>query len=84
MRSLLRFCPICYGFEAIDKHIAVIGDGALAQREAAFLTTYSKNISLLYIGDLENAPSSTELKAQGIEFIPTVLTDLHIAEVRIS
>ncbi|MEO7208864.1 MAG: hypothetical protein ABI145_19375 [Steroidobacteraceae bacterium] len=27
MRSLLRVCPICDAFEAIDKRIAIIGDG---------------------------------------------------------
>lgn len=42
MRSLLRFCPICDAFEAIDKRIAVIGDGALGEREAEFLKHYSQ------------------------------------------
>ena len=40
-RSLLRVCPICDAFEAIDKRIAVIGDGALGEREADFLKNYS-------------------------------------------
>ena len=36
-RGLLRVCPVCDAFEAIDKRIAVIGDGALGEREADFL-----------------------------------------------
>jgi thioredoxin reductase (NADPH) len=36
MRSLLRVCPICDAFEAIDKRIAVIGDGELRWRRLSF------------------------------------------------
>ena len=46
-RSLVRMCPICDAYEAIDKRIAVLGDGGLAQREAAFLRTYSDQVSVI-------------------------------------
>src|ERR1700743_3284758 len=35
LRSVLRFCPICDAFEAIDRSIAVLGNGPLGEREAA-------------------------------------------------
>lgn len=38
----VRMCPICDAYEAIDRKIAVLGDGDLGAREAAFLTTYSR------------------------------------------
>jgi len=46
-RSLVRMCPICDAFEAIDKRIAILGDGGLAQREAAFLRTYSQQVTVI-------------------------------------
>jgi thioredoxin reductase (NADPH) len=46
-RSLVRMCPICDAYEAIDKKIAVLGDGDLADREAAFLRTYSDDVTVV-------------------------------------
>jgi thioredoxin reductase (NADPH) len=71
MRSLLRICPICDAFEAIDKRIAVIGEGPLGEREAEFLRHYSKEVTLLQSGPGVAADNS-------IERIPIKLTDLRI------
>jgi len=49
-RSLVRMCPICDGFEATDRRLAVLGDGELAFREAAFLRTYAPDITVLLLG----------------------------------
>jgi hypothetical protein len=49
-RSVLRVCPICDAFEAIDQRIAIIGDGAMAEREAEFLRDYSDRVTVLDIG----------------------------------
>jgi thioredoxin reductase (NADPH) len=49
-QGLLRFCPICDGFEAMLDRIAVIGDDDHAAREALFLRTYSPSVSLLCLG----------------------------------
>jgi thioredoxin reductase (NADPH) len=57
-RGLLRLCPICDGYEAIDKKIAVIGGGLHAVKEAQFLRTYSADITLVHIRS--EAPLSTE------------------------
>lgn len=43
----IRYCPICDGYEAIDKQIAVIGTGEHGVREAVFLRAFSKTISLV-------------------------------------
>jgi thioredoxin reductase (NADPH) len=46
-RSLVRMCPICDAYEAIDKRIAVFGAGPQAHREAAFLETYSEQVRVI-------------------------------------
>lgn len=78
LRSVLRFCPICDAFEAIDERIAVIGDGAPGVREAEFLKNYSHHVTLLHIGSAP-APAS-----DGIEVISVRLSDLRIDEDRIT
>jgi thioredoxin reductase (NADPH) len=46
-RGLIRTCPICDGYEAIGKRVAVLGTGEHAAAEALFLRTYSQGITLL-------------------------------------
>lgn len=45
--GLIRTCPICDGFEAIGKKVAVLGDGEHAAAEALFLRTFSSHVTLL-------------------------------------
>jgi thioredoxin reductase (NADPH) len=40
----IRYCPICDGFEAMDKRIGVIGDLSVAGKKALFLRTYSRDV----------------------------------------
>src|SRR3954471_4379155 len=42
----VRFCPICDGYEAIDRRVGVLGDIKAGGKKALFLRTYSKNVSL--------------------------------------
>jgi thioredoxin reductase (NADPH) len=84
MRSLLRFCPICDAFEAIDKRIAVISDGALGEREAEFLKHYSDRITLLHLGGAGPVGGPGTLGTGGIERISVRLSDIRIQEDRVS
>jgi thioredoxin reductase (NADPH) len=50
-RGLVRYCPICDGFESRNRRIAVIGHGPRGLGEAAFIArTYSDDVSLLSLG----------------------------------
>jgi thioredoxin reductase (NADPH) len=46
-RGLIRYCPICDGYEVTDKKIGVIGSGAHGVAEALFLRSYSADITLI-------------------------------------
>lgn len=48
-RGLLRYCPVCDGFEITDKRVGVIGAGTNAFREALFLRSYTRNLTLVAI-----------------------------------
>jgi len=83
LRSLLRCCPICDAFEAIDKRIGVIGDGALGVREAEFLRHYSNRVTLLHIGASIIDPTNA-LSESNIEGLSIKLSDLHIHQERVT
>lgn len=45
--GLLRYCPICDGYEVTDKKVGVIGTGGHGMREALFLRGYSRDVTLI-------------------------------------
>jgi thioredoxin reductase (NADPH) len=50
-RGIVRYCPICDGYEAQGKRIAVIGHGAQGLGEAVFVArSYSRDVTLLTLG----------------------------------
>lgn len=49
-RGLLRYCPVCHGYEASGRKIGVIGCDVHAVNEAIFLSTWSNEVSLLTFG----------------------------------
>ena len=44
--GLLRYCPICDGFEVTDTRVAVIGTGSNGLREAIFLRSFTADVTL--------------------------------------
>ncbi len=46
----IRFCPICDGFEAMDRRIGVLGAAQEAGHKALFLRTYSQHVMLFETG----------------------------------
>jgi thioredoxin reductase (NADPH) len=80
LRSLLRVCPICDGYESAGKRIAVIGDSERAENEAQFLLTYSDRITLIDISALPDAYRRRRIEARGIEYLQASLKELLIEE----
>jgi thioredoxin reductase (NADPH) len=50
-RGLIRYCPICDGFEVTDRKVGVIGSGSRGVAEAVFLRAYTPAITLIAPGD---------------------------------
>jgi thioredoxin reductase (NADPH) len=46
-RGLIRYCPICDGYEVTDKKVGVIGSGQNGVAEAVFLRSYTADITLI-------------------------------------
>lgn len=83
-RSLVRICPICDGYEAIDKAVAVIGQDDKGVREAAFLRTYSDRVALIHIGPSEALVQTDELERMGIELIRAPIDNVRLEGDRVT
>ena len=46
-RGLIRYCPICDGYEVTDKKVGVIGSGSHGVAEAVFLRGFTEDITLI-------------------------------------
>jgi thioredoxin reductase (NADPH) len=44
--GLIRYCPICDGYEVTDKRVAVIGTGAKGVAETLFLRSFTADLTL--------------------------------------
>ncbi|MBY2993607.1 NAD(P)/FAD-dependent oxidoreductase [Rhizobium leguminosarum] len=63
-RGLIRYCPVCDGFEVTDKRVAIIGQGSQAFKEAVFLRSYSRDITLVSPSGEHELKASEETRLQ--------------------
>jgi thioredoxin reductase (NADPH) len=66
-QSVVRYCPICDGYEAIDRNIAVLGPPGEAAAKARFLRTYSRRVTILPSAAMDRADWPDHLRQIGIE-----------------
>ena len=58
-QHLLRYCPICDGYEVTDADVGVIGTGERGTREALFLRSFTKRVTLI-APDAQHAMSAND------------------------
>jgi thioredoxin reductase (NADPH) len=46
-RGLIRYCPICDGYEVTDKKVGVIGSDSHGVAEAVFIRSYTADVTLI-------------------------------------
>lgn len=65
-RGLLRYCPICDGYEVTDAQVAVIGTGDHGAREAEFLRMYTRDVTLIAPDEPHCLADAAREKLQGL------------------
>lgn len=77
--GLIRYCPVCDGFEARDMLIAVLGCDDHGAAEAEFLSRYGKRITLLaqHSRDLQ-AIDRARLTRHGIDIVESPVRALKV------
>jgi thioredoxin reductase (NADPH) len=80
-RGLLRYCPVCDGFEVTDKAVGIIGTGSKGYKEALFLRSYTRDVALVAPdGDHKLSTQEAEhLESCGVRTLsgPIVALELH-------
>ncbi|TPP10832.1 NAD(P)/FAD-dependent oxidoreductase [Rhizobium glycinendophyticum] len=46
-RGVIRLCPVCDGYEVIDRRVGVLGSGSHALREAGFLKAFTDDVTII-------------------------------------
>ncbi len=81
--GVLRYCPICDGYEHTDRAIGVIGCSANGAAEALFLRQYSRDITLMPLSHSELTPEQQgELDEAGIRIEQGALAELRPGKTR--
>jgi thioredoxin reductase (NADPH) len=78
-RGVVRWCPICDGYEVTGKRVAVMATGAHGVRELEFLRSYTDHLALLLIRDgTLSAEDEAALAAIGAELIRCAEADVSL------
>jgi thioredoxin reductase (NADPH) len=86
-RGLVRYCPICDGYEARGRRIAVVGHGDRGLGEAVFIArTYARDVTLLTLGQglALDADQRARVEAHGIVVVHAPVVSLDVADERIT
>ena len=84
-RSLLRVCPICDGFEAQGRRVAVLGSGDHAAGEALFLRTWASDVSLVLTRDAELGEARRQaLSTHGVKVFHAALESVSLGEEEVT
>ncbi len=70
-RGLVRYCPICDGYEVTDKKVGVIGSDSHGVAEALFIRSYTADVTMIAPDNALHlrAEDQQRLKDAGIECI---------------
>ena len=83
-RALVRICPICDGYEATDKAVAVIGNSDMGVREAAFIRTYSDRVTLIHVGPPGDLTEREALTRLGVDLVETPIETVRLEGDRVT
>lgn len=84
-RGLIRYCPICDGFEVTDRDVAVVGAGDRLFGEACFLRSYTRAVTACSEdGDLKLSDDQRRrLEVIGIDLVERPISGYGLASDKI-
>ena len=85
-RGLIRYCPVCDGYEVTDKKVGVIGTGDHGMKEALFLRGFTRDVTLIAPGATHELDETCRaaLEEAGIRHVDGPCTPIRIEGKHIS
>lgn len=85
-KGLIRYCPICDGFEITDKDVGVVGTGERALNEALFLRSFTSRVTIISPQDTHDLSREqlATLAQHGIGIFSGPITGIELKENRIT
>lgn len=80
----VRLCPVCDGFEAIDKSVAVFGPPDKAVAKALFLRPYTDRLTVLLSDGALSDAQRAALSDAGVRFHDAPVVDLTFEDERVA
>ncbi len=75
----LRYCPVCDGYEVIDRAIGVLAAGAAGIREALYIRHFSERVTVFQDSELSlSEPERGRLAAARIAVAPRVVQSVRL------
>jgi thioredoxin reductase (NADPH) len=74
--TAVRYCPVCDGFEATDKAVAVYGPLEQAADKALFLRSYTRRVTIISCGGSRRRKAMDELKRSRIRIVSAARANL--------
>jgi thioredoxin reductase (NADPH) len=83
-RGQIRYCPVCDGYEVTDKRVGVYGTGEHGAREALFIRSFTRDVTLIAPDRHDLPPEQIEqLDAAGVTRVEGPATDWALENDRI-
>ncbi|UYY77733.1 NAD(P)/FAD-dependent oxidoreductase [Sphingomonas sp. R1] len=81
----IRYCPVCDGYEVTDRRVAVYGTGEHAAREALFVRSFTRDVTLI-APERHSLPAEqlAQLSAAGVALIDGPATEWAIEDEQLS
>lgn len=81
-RGLVRHCPICDAYEAIDQKVGIVGYGRCSIREVMLLRAYTSDLTLLTLGRELQLPDDERKAMQdaGVQLVDEPIEHLTVRD----
>ncbi|WP_313535012.1 NAD(P)/FAD-dependent oxidoreductase [Sphingomonas sp.] len=80
----IRYCPVCDGYEVTDKRVAIYGTGEHGAREALFVRSFTKDVTLIASERHDLPPEQlVQLENAGVARVEGPISDWALADAQL-
>jgi thioredoxin reductase (NADPH) len=78
LSTAIRYCPICDGYEAVDRRVGIVGSLKDGAKKALFLRTYTRKVSLFLTEAADEDVSSRQMLTEEGVIIAGLVREIRV------